>query len=351
MRLILSGWKKYNANSNNNNVGDCVKRALSYAYGVDYDEMSRRLNQLKRSIGANAYNQTYVFRRFLNDNGAENLPKSSFEGMTEGQFADSYPSGTYVLLTGPANKDYSTHLVCVMGGDVIDSWNSLEYKIHEAWKIRSTELDTYEVSWDEVEEELESFIDKYIEGSNKKCEGWYTAWRGDSYHVNDTTLRMKFFIKTSPDLPKDSNYYPNQTYMKRIVAKLNPQMNTEQNIASLKPKLKSKVYEWLYPYMKDMRDTKEIQNMETHSRYYKDSTAKKDLIKLPEWCRKYVTYFWINPTLNNGWNNYEVHMKALEDDPRAEEYPSLRLEAETLTELKDMLESYKKNFARPGYDY
>ena len=353
MNIVLSGWKKYNANSNNNNVGDCVKRALSYAYGVDYDEISRRLNRLKRDIGSNAYNNRRVFSLFLKQNGATPIPNTNYKDMTEGQFADANPSGTYVLLTGPANKDYSTHLVCVMGGDVIDSWNSLDYKIHEAWKISSTELESYSVSWDDIQDELEDFIDKYIEDANKKCEGWYNIWSGDSYRVNDTTLRMKFYIRTSPNTPDESNYYANQTYMKSIVAKLNPLMDAEKNLASLKPKLKSKVYEWLYPYMKDMRDTKAIQNIETNPRYAKDTYSKKDLLKLPEWCRKYVTYFWVPqyPGSSGYYNNYEVKLEALPGDPRGEEYPKLTLGAETLTELKEMLEMYKENFARPGYDY
>ena len=46
-RYISSAdYVNYNANSRGNNVGDCVKRALSMAFDMDYNQTSKELNEL-----------------------------------------------------------------------------------------------------------------------------------------------------------------------------------------------------------------------------------------------------------------------------------------------------------------
>lgn len=350
MKKILADFKRYNANSNNKNVGDCVKRSLSYAYGADYDEISRQLNRIKNDIGAFAYNNSRVWTKFLQDHQAEQLSKDGNTGMTEYEFTESHPTGIYILLTGPEKKDYSTHMVCIMNGDIIDSWDSSNYIVRSAWRIPNVTTDTFEVTWDDIADELNSFIDAYIETVNKKADGWFEVWREDGYRVNPQTYRMLFYVRVG-DVPKDSNFYPFKKYQKRIVVKINPRLDLEQNIASLKPKLKQRVYDFVYEFQKDKRDTEAIQNMDIHPRMYNDSYAKKDLLKLPEWCRKYVRYFWVNTQQGNGWTNYELKMDALPDDPDKGAYPTVSIESDSLKELKKMLEEYRKDYSRPGRDY
>ena len=48
MKILAAILKRYNANTRDSNVGDCVKRSLSVAFRTDYDEVSRELNRIKR---------------------------------------------------------------------------------------------------------------------------------------------------------------------------------------------------------------------------------------------------------------------------------------------------------------
>ena len=57
MKILAAILKRYNANTRDSNVGDCVKRSLSVAFRTDYDEVSRELNRIKRDIGGIVFNK------------------------------------------------------------------------------------------------------------------------------------------------------------------------------------------------------------------------------------------------------------------------------------------------------
>ncbi len=350
MKIIDAAFKRYNANAQDKSVGDCVKRALSYAYGVDYNEIGRQLNRIKNEIGSFAFNSNRTWTKFLKDNGAKLLPDSEV-GMMEDEFAELHPHGIYIVLSGPENRGYSTHMVCIMNGDIIDSWNSSNYKVYSAWEIKDVPLDVFNVVWEDVEEVLNTYIDTYIDSLNKKADGWFNAWREDGYRVNDVTYRMKFYVRTG-DLPRESEYNSMTKHMKRIVVKLNPRMDIEQNISSLKAKLKQSVYDWLYPYMKDKKDTEAILKMDGVNDHYRDAWSRKELLKLPEWVRPHVTYFHSDPSGRYSSNKYELSFKALPDDPHIEDRGGyVSIDVDTYKELKEALEDYRTKFWRSGYEY
>lgn len=351
MNQIFSDWKQYNANSRDKYVGDCVKRSLSYAYGVDYDEISRQLNRIKRQIGAQAFNSYSTFTKFLNDNGARSINIASYDPMTEKDFSKKWNHGVYICLTGPSDKKYSTHMVCIMNGDIIDSWDSSDYVVRSAWEIENVSLEISDVIFDDIEYELNSFIDKYLYKVNKKYEDWFRCWRTKSYYIDSTTSKMEFYLKTT-DLPEESEFYPNQIYIKRIVVKLNPRMDAKQNLESLKTKLKQKVYDWLYTFEKDKRDVEDLQKMETHSDYSSWRSDKVNLLKLPEWCRKYVTRFEISDDPMVYVYKYEVDMDALPEDPNIHTRGDVvEFKANSMKELKQQLDNYKNYYERWAYDY
>ena len=351
VKSVSAAFHRYNANSKDQNVGDCVKRALSFAYGMDYNAVGRELNRIKNAIGSYAYNVPRTYKQFLRDRKAVLLDKSHI-GMTEEEFCESHPTGTYILLTGPQDKDYSTHMVCIYNGDIIDSWNSSEYKVYEAFEVKNAPT-TYEtVTWDDLESELTSFIDQYIEKLNKKYSDWFQVSRADGTQYNDSTYGMRFYLVTSPNLPSESSYYPNRKYMKRIIVKINPRMDLQGNLDSLKPKLKQSVYEWTYPYAKDKRDLEEVKTFE-NPKYDGRLWEKKQLLKLPAWVRPLVQYFWYDDREGyHYYNKYELRFKALPEDPYIEDRgDDVRIETETYKELKDALEMYRTKFWRVGYDY
>lgn len=101
MKILAAILKRYNANTRDSNVGDCVKRSLSVAFRMDYDEVSRELNRIKRDIGANAFNNLRVVDQFL---GRRNTTAwttiQAGERPTVEVFADEHSIGTFLLLSG-----------------------------------------------------------------------------------------------------------------------------------------------------------------------------------------------------------------------------------------------------------
>ena len=342
MIKIEADWIKYNANTKNNNVGDCVKRALSYAYSVDYDEMSRQLNRLKVDMHAAAFNNNRVWRKFVYDHGGYMLPDSEYKGITEGEFASKYPHGVYVCLTG-REVDKASHLVCILNGDIIDSWNSSNYLVIEAWEIKDASLDTVEISWEDVEDEVMSYIKDYIASVNKKWSKWfYVSYDEAAFIVDDLTRRIWLELDTKK-LPLESKYYSNTTYQKKFIIKLNPRLSVEKNIESLQTQLKGRIYNWIYPFQKDIKDSVAIVDMKTDSMFYDTSHNKKKLLMLPEWCRKYVVDFYIPEDQyfgNQVDEGYFLRMRPLELDNYEE---NLEFESYSLKGLKEDLERYKRS--------
>lgn len=346
MSLISAKWKRYNANSRDKNVGDCVKRSLSFAYGVDYDEISRILNRIKNEINAPAFNSHQTFNKFLLDNGAT-LLNNSYLNVTEDEFCKENPRGVYVLLTGPADKRYTSHMVCIMNGDIIDSWDSSDYVVRKGWKVNNVSLDIESVSWEDALDPIVDYIDAYMEDVNRKYNDWFRVWKGNHTILNDQTCKMMFLVETK-DLPEDSEFRANQQYGKYITLKLNPRMSLDKNIESLQTKLKQRLYNWIYQFQKDKRDTLAIRDLELNSYFWNSREDKVNLLKLPKWSHKYVREFTDWSSIDRGiYDKYEVIMDALLGDPDREWEPSITFRSDSLREIKSQMNHYKNYYERP----
>ena len=336
MIKIQADWVKYNANTRNKNVGDCVKRALSYAYGVDYDEISRQLNRMKGETGSDVFNDNKVWRRFVYKNGGVMLPDKDYKGITEEEFCEKYPQGVYICLTGK-EVGKSSHLVCILNGNIIDSWNSSNYVVIEAWEIKDVSLDTVELEWEDIKDPILDYVFKYCDEVSHKYGEYFAVWMNEDCRVDDLTRRLYFYLQTK-DMPKGSEYYSNQEYCKRIVVKINPRMSAEKNIESLKVQLKGRVYNWIYPVEKDIRDCLDIEGMETHEWYGGAISDKKQLLKLPEWSRKYIKQF---DTPENSYKDYYyVVMEPLPEDNYDED---MRFDSPSLRTVISDMERYRRS--------
>lgn len=352
---VVAAWKRYNANANNRNVGDCVKRALSFAYGRDYNDVSNELNRIKRDIGSTAFNNIRTWTKYLQEHGATKVPLDG-ASMTEETFSNNHPTGIYILLTGHESKGYATHMVCIMNGDIIDSWDSSKNIVYDIWKINNVHDDIVEdLSWRDIIDDVTIFIDDFLDKTNKKYSDWFAAQRDSdrSYAVNDLTYRMRFNVRTDKNLPDASSFYPDRIHSKVFVLKLNPRMSVEENIKSLQKKLKQSVYDWLYEYEKDYRDTKAVLNAEEgHFGKYKDHWSQKELLRLPPWVRSRVVSYSFDDSHHFEYDNYCVTFKALPDDPNvADRGDTVYLNEDTMRDLQNDLKAYVQDYARPGYDY
>lgn len=83
MKRVLADYRRFNANPNDRNVGDCYIRALSLAYGLPYESVRNELNKIKRDGGHSAPNITPVLLEFMRLHGMKSVSSARELGITE----------------------------------------------------------------------------------------------------------------------------------------------------------------------------------------------------------------------------------------------------------------------------
>lgn len=113
-------------------VGDCVKRAITKAAMMDYNEVKRELNRYKKISKAKAFNDIKNCEGYV-----ENVLKAKKIGfpatagkprMNGVRFMDSHPVGRYILRM-------AKHWTACVDGDIYDTWDCTEKCVYKAWKL------------------------------------------------------------------------------------------------------------------------------------------------------------------------------------------------------------------------
>lgn len=139
---------RYNANTSANNVGDCVKRAISLAFNLPYSKVSKELakisNDYNAEVGGNFvdYSHRYVYSKFLESKGLPLRPTTIplDEITTLDEFADTHTEGTYLVHTGHTKDNMRTsHIVCIIDGKIYDSWDSRKEYAKSYWVVEGVD--------------------------------------------------------------------------------------------------------------------------------------------------------------------------------------------------------------------
>lgn len=112
------GFVYYNPNPENKIVGDCTVRAISVALGISWDQahddlcdLSGEMHDMPSSNNVwGEYVRLHGFKRHIIEDTCPNC-------YTIADFARDHRTGTFLVCTG-------THVVAVIDGDYIDTWNS-----------------------------------------------------------------------------------------------------------------------------------------------------------------------------------------------------------------------------------
>lgn len=358
MDKVQAALVKYNANSRNNRVGDCVKRALSVAYSMDYDAVGAELNRIKRAIGGYEYNDLSVFTKFMRNRGDKFTKLSPSKYITVADFADLHTSGVWLILCGKSinNRDTS-HLLAIVNGDVYDSWNSMGYYVKDYANVSSGRSDVYEADWSDVANNVAHNVydyvmftlkDKQLSCMDVSCEQTATG----KNHTYQVYMSCKL-----GEVPQSCKYYSNRKYGHYIIIKINPRLSEDENISILTKKCKQKAYDWLYNMKDNIVQHQKAEALITHEKFRGDRIL---LLKCPEWARPYIHWTYdrgsvMSQDSYNYWPRFEVDMYPLPDDPRQKDswtrHSSVHFEADTLRDLREQFEMYKEDYSRPGYDY
>ena len=111
-------WIEANPNPVNKLVDDCVIRALSIIFDVDWLTIFDDLTDIGRSIFEPPISNN-VWPRLLKENGFKRyiLPDTCPDCYTIRRFCQEHQNGEYVLATG-------SHVVAVIDGNYYDTWDS-----------------------------------------------------------------------------------------------------------------------------------------------------------------------------------------------------------------------------------
>ena len=111
-------YRRYNANPDRKQVGDCVIRAVSAALGQDwettYAEIALEGYQLCDMPSANHVWGAYLRRKGFTRNI---IPDECPDCYSVADFCRDHPNGTYIL-------SLQGHVVAVIDGDYYDTWDS-----------------------------------------------------------------------------------------------------------------------------------------------------------------------------------------------------------------------------------
>lgn len=105
----------HNENRDGKNVGDCTVRSISVALDQSWDTTYWGLC-MEGWLSADMPSGNNVWGRYLQKKGWHRyLPE--YDDITVQEFAHEHPYGTYLLAL-------DSHIVCVVDGTIVDTWNS-----------------------------------------------------------------------------------------------------------------------------------------------------------------------------------------------------------------------------------
>lgn len=109
---------KSNINPQNKQVGDCVIRAISTVLNQDWERTYIEL-AIQGFMMSDMPSSDSVWNEYLKNKGLTRriVPDTCPNCYTVRQFADDHPKGRYLVFVGQ-------HVVAVIDGDYIDTWDS-----------------------------------------------------------------------------------------------------------------------------------------------------------------------------------------------------------------------------------
>lgn len=114
-------------------VGDCVKRAITKAVGMDYHEVQLELNRHKKITGAKTFNEDRNWKSYvtnvLNGKWISFPAHKGLARMNGERFCKAFPKGNYIL-------SMAGHLSCCIDGVIYDTWDCTEKCVYGCYEVK-----------------------------------------------------------------------------------------------------------------------------------------------------------------------------------------------------------------------
>lgn len=353
---------RYNANSAGNSSPDCVKRAISYAFDKSYIQVSKDLNQLSKENHGEPWNTEYIFNKLIRRYGGTSGGPPGRPDITVEEFADEHPKGSYILDVGKHVNRAGSHLVAVVNGEVIDSWDSREWYVKVYWDTLHVHKEKTNINSDESVEELVSFakvlsddnLQKLIPRYEKKLNvRWECEFRG--WSIKGYLIKFRYTSTIYAEMGHyDSNF--------EVPLVLTPTMDESEAKEYITKTLPVRLYDRLYAiaggYNKALEtyEAKKAARAEgidpnrLVARYQLDGRERKLYDSLPGWAKARCTYIRIwEPGQYS--DSYEVSLIPFDPNDSRAYRGDVNFEGYEAWQIRDELNRYKEKNELPGYDY
>ena len=352
--------KYYNANSRGTNTGDCVKRSISLAFDISYNEVSKLLNNKMKELHISQWNISPVFSPVIKELGGGKF-KIEKAGITVNEFADTHdPNNIYIVLCGAKDNGKSTHMVCIRDGKIWDSWDCRDYYVTKSWTIDASDRTPIQ----ELKEDyLESLTREYAVPTVKAELTRYSTRKNMQVSsisvvpfITDYTVELECAVKLDPDELIVKKRY----YSFTIVLTIEPSWTEEQTIKFMQTKGKQKAYDKMWSVNEQEKKLKEAAEVAAQldpndtkgikPDYWYTAQEKKFLNSLPGWAQPLVKSIRIQDP-GKYTDSYTVRMRKLPGDTYHPNIKDITFTAETGNDMREIIEEYRETGRIEGIDY
>lgn len=364
-RVYSAEYKKYNANNRGKNVGDCVNRAISLAFNMDYNDIHKRLLDRMHQMNYNSWKVWPIYEAVIYDLSDIVSSKEVIDDITVSEFIDKYgPVGTYIIETSnkPYGKHHGNHLTCAIDGVLYDSWDSSRefvcsyYPISTATTAR--EFTNIQENFDELREYAYDLLGKESEKQGQRFRG-LTRTLSVEHYMGDKTDEFLpgkvdgLSIKI-PCMYEIEAFEKTHKFKFTVSYVFNPSTTLEEAKKYIEKLTKVRIYDRFYEMKKKMDSYEEEYNAKKEmeesgqtltpiSHLALDSVEMKFYNTLPGKIRPRIDYLLIDEV-----RRYTVKFKPLPGDFNND---SVVLEAHNPDTIRKMIEWYMDDYSRPHQDY
>lgn len=358
-KIQAAELRYYNANNRGNYVGDCVKRSISLAFDITYNEVTKLLNAEMKRTRHDKWNIPSVFGPVIHElGGSDRVQVDSNNVMTVEQFADNIaqPGKSYVVLCG---KHYpsSSHMVCIRDKEVWDSWDCLDWEVCSYYEAKHADLKGVTSILDNLTDLCKEYatpvmiaeLEKWM--NNKDWEGSY------SFTITKRNYTVKYSFKLT--LIAEGLLTKNRNYSFIINLVFEPTMTEEDAIEYINKIAKQRMYDRMYTIYgqeKKLIEEAEVRReagIETESyedRHWLSGAEQRFMKSLPGWIKPLITYLSVqNPGMYS--DSYRMTIVSLPSDTLHPSKTRIEFEGMDANEIKWQIDRYKKTYEAPFIDY
>lgn len=342
-------YKKYNANNRGNNAPDCVKRAISMAFNMDYNEVSKLLLAEAKKKRTSHWNTVYVFEPVIYALGGQKGREPDTLYRVSEFIDEVVPSGVVIMETGPHPCHYNegNHLTCAVDGVLYDSWDSSKQFVAQYYLVEGISHD-----FTDIQDHLDELLPEGIELIGQLWEKYR-----EKYNLPGELTQLGNGHKQEFGIYFTMKYVDDAVSTKFFIdCVFTPTMDIESARKKMKETIKIRMYDRFYEINKQRAKKSEGDRLFEESGYteadkpnlYLYTIEKRFVNTLPGWIRPFITY--VSVQSPGQWSDsYELRILPIKGDP---EFPRrVEFHGYTADDVRDEINRYKKNFERVDEDY